>query len=317
MAAVADLLKIAYPSTFDVHQTLNNNNCTCSTTTNNSETNNILSLTSNSQLSTTNRSASIYKIGRETSVNIQSLIDTQPKLCRYCSQNLISENLLKKRLNELPINLRDSTQNSEPFIYFCNEQCFNTYITNTQQQPTISTNIKNEPMDVILSSCLKRREQNLNEAMKRWKRWNPDFPLKTNIQLSNTNEIDQLSPDIQFPLSLNANQDKRICVFCNGIGDMSSNGPGRLLNLDIGHWCHLNCALWSYEVYETVSGALMCVEQAFTRSINTECVICKQKGSSLTCFYQRCPNTYHYTCAIENGCIFYKNKVRKRTKKIQ
>jgi len=56
----------------------------------------------------------------------------------------------------------------------------------------------------------------------------------------------------------------------------------------------------------------MCVDQAFTRSLNTDCVICKQKGSSLSCFYQRCSNTYHFTCAIDNGCIFYKNKVRKK-----
>jgi hypothetical protein len=84
----------------------------------------------------------------------------------------------------------------------------------------------------------------------------------------------------------------------------------RLLNLDVGQWCHLNCALWSTEVYETVSGALMSVEQAFKRSINTECASCKQKGASLTCFAQRCPNTYHFPCAVNSSCVFYKNKVR-------
>jgi hypothetical protein len=84
----------------------------------------------------------------------------------------------------------------------------------------------------------------------------------------------------------------------------------RLLNLDVGQWCHLNCALWSTEVYETVSGALMSVEIAYKRSINTECASCKQKGGSLTCFSQRCPNTYHFPCAVNSGCVFYKNKVR-------
>ena len=54
----------------------------------------------------------------------------------------------------------------------------------------------------------------------------------------------------------------------------------------------------------------MCVEQAYKRSINTECASCKQKGASLTCFSQRCPNTYHFPCAVNNGCVFYKNKVR-------
>ena len=63
-------------------------------------------------------------------------------------------------------------------------------------------------------------------------------------------------------------------------------------------------------MYETVSGALMSVEQAFKRSANIECVSCKQKGASLTCFFQRCPNAYHFPCAVDNGCVFYKNKVR-------
>ena len=83
----------------------------------------------------------------------------------------------------------------------------------------------------------------------------------------------------------------------------------RLLNLDVGQWCHLNCALWSTEVYETVSGALMCVEQAYKRSINIECASCKQKGASLTCFSPRCPNAYHFPCAVDSGCVFHKNKV--------
>lgn len=54
----------------------------------------------------------------------------------------------------------------------------------------------------------------------------------------------------------------------------------------------------------------MLVEQAYKRSANIECVSCKQKGASLTCFFQRCPNAYHFPCAVDNGCVFYKNKVK-------
>lgn len=43
----------------------------------------------------------------------------------------------------------------------------------------------------------------------------------------------------------------------------------RLLNLDVDLWVHLNCALWSLEVYETLNGALMNVEAAVKRGITT------------------------------------------------
>ncbi|CAF1210250.1 unnamed protein product [Rotaria sordida] len=352
IAAVADLLKIAYPSTFDVHQTINNNsnvhysssfdqNCSCSTTLNNNNSNNFLSSSTIPQISTISRSLSTYKIGRETSVSIQSLIEMQPKYCRNCTQRLATDTIFKKRLTELPSAIRELIPNSEPFVYFCNEQCFNNCVSTThnqQQTLTINTSInnspiiKNESMDTTSPPCtpndlngspngrsrrlsLKRRQDSLNKSNGdkrwkdiRWKRWDPSITLKTVIRPSNTQEIEQLISDMKIPLSQNAKQDKRICAFCNGIGDMTTNGPGRLLNLDVGQWCHLNCALWSTEVYETVSGALMCVEQAYKRSINTECASCKQKGASLTCFFQRCPNTYHFPCAVNNGCVFYKNK---------
>ncbi|CAF1682442.1 unnamed protein product, partial [Adineta ricciae] len=309
IAAVADLLKIAYPSTFDVRQTLNNNsnaqyssafdqNCSCSTPLHNNHANHFLSFSSpaTSQLPTISRGASTYKTGRETSVSIQSLIEMQPKHCRNCTQRLTSDNLLKKRLTELPSAARELMPNSEPFIYFCNEQCFNTCLSNThsqQQALTVNTSInnsptiKNESMDTTSPPCtpnelngspngrprrlsLKRRHECLNKSNGdkrwkdiRWKRWDPSITLKTVIRPSNNVEIDQLISEMKIPLPRNAQQDKRVCAFCHGVGDMATNGPGRLLNLDVGRWCHLNCALWSTEVYETVSGALMCVEQAY------------------------------------------------------
>lgn len=268
IAAVADLLKIAYPSTFDVRQTLNANsnvpysssdpNCLCSTSMNNS--NNFLLSSTTPQLPSISRGSAIYKISRETSVSIQSLIEMQPKLCRNCSQRLTAENLLKKRLTELPAVIRELIPNSEPFVYFCNEQCFNNCVSSThtpQQNLTINTSISNSPtiktesMDTTSPPCtpndlngsptgrsrrlsLKRRQENLNKPNgdkrwkdTRWKRWDPSVTLKTVIRPSNTNEIEQLISEMRIPLSLNAKYDKRICAFCNGIGDTATNGPGR------------------------------------------------------------------------------------------
>lgn len=62
---------------------------------------------------------------------------------------------------------------------------------------------------------------------KRWKRWDSNLLIKTNSQPSNKDEIDQLIADIKIPVPSNAQQDKRICIFCNDIGDMKNNGPGR------------------------------------------------------------------------------------------
>jgi hypothetical protein len=53
--------------------------------------------------------------------------------------------------------------------------------------------------------------------------------LKTVIRPSNTNEVEQLISEMKIPLSSNAKQDQRICAFCNGIGDLTTNGPGRFV----------------------------------------------------------------------------------------
>ena len=34
---------------------------------------------------------------------------------------------------------------------------------------------------------------------------------------------------MKIPLPPNVQEDKRICAFCNGVGDMAINGPGRYL----------------------------------------------------------------------------------------
>ena len=79
--------------------------------------------------------------------------------------------------------------------------------------------------------------------------------------------------------------------------------------MDVNRWVHLNCALWSYEVYETMAGALMNVEQACRRGLTTECSVCHKKGATIGCFRQRCVNNYHVTCARLDGAVFFQDKV--------
>ena len=83
----------------------------------------------------------------------------------------------------------------------------------------------------------------------------------------------------------------------------------RLLNMDVDRWVHLNCALWSYEVYETLNGALMNVDTAIKRGLTVECVVCHKKGATMGCFKLRCTNLYHVKCAQQDGAMFFQDKV--------
>lgn len=84
----------------------------------------------------------------------------------------------------------------------------------------------------------------------------------------------------------------------------------RLLSLDVGKWVHLNCALWSYEVYETMNGSLVNVDQACKRGASLQCVVCSQDGATVGCFKLRCANVYHVRCAQAEGVVFFHDKVR-------
>ncbi|UXI17997.1 mannose-P-dolichol utilization defect 1 protein [Sarcoptes scabiei] len=103
-------------------------------------------------------------------------------------------------------------------------------------------------------------------------------------------------------------KDTRKCIFCGETGDGNIDGPSRLLNMDDDKWAHLNCALWSNEVYEMCNGALMNVDQAYQRAMNSVCARCKKPGASIKCFKIRCNNSFHFPCAILEKCIFYIDK---------
>lgn len=107
-----------------------------------------------------------------------------------------------------------------------------------------------------------------------------------------------------------SSNEKRACVFCQQVGDLESNGPSRLLSIDVHQWSHLNCALWSDGVYETMNGSLMNVDIAYKKCAHVACSHCHKKGASLKCFFLKCTVNYHLPCAIKDKCVFYQDKVR-------
>ncbi|XP_061122354.1 histone-lysine N-methyltransferase 2C-like isoform X2 [Syngnathus typhle] len=150
----------------------------------------------------------------------------------------------------------------------------------------------------------------------RWRRWNVNVALTSRgpvsdkaVAVPTEEEADVLlkklgaclRPD-PFPA------DQRRCCFCHQQGDGETDGAARLLNLDLDLWVHLNCALWSSEVYETQAGALINVELALRRGLTLRCAHCQQTGATSGCNRLRCTNTYHFTCAIRAHCTFFKDK---------
>lgn len=116
----------------------------------------------------------------------------------------------------------------------------------------------------------------------------------------------RMGTTVTFPQNTD---DTRRCMFCQNVGDGAADSTARLLNFDVDKWVHLNCALWSENVYETVNGALMNLDTALKTAKNMICILCNQSGASVKCFKNRCSSYYHLGCAVRDGCIFYKNKV--------
>ncbi|KAG7526834.1 histone-lysine N-methyltransferase 2C-like isoform X3 [Solea senegalensis] len=144
----------------------------------------------------------------------------------------------------------------------------------------------------------------------RWRKWTVQIVVpRGNSQLPDEDKIDdllkKLGASLRTPALL---RDHRRCCFCHQFGDGNTDGPARLLNLDLDVWVHLNCALWSTEVYETQAGALINVELALRRGQTVRCAYCQQTGATSGCHRLRCTNVYHFTCALQAQCTFFKDK---------
>ncbi|XP_056325593.1 retinoic acid-induced protein 1 isoform X2 [Danio aesculapii] len=80
------------------------------------------------------------------------------------------------------------------------------------------------------------------------------------------------------------------------------------------HWFHEDCAIWSAGVF-LVRGKLYGLENAVKLAKVSVCSTCQRRGATLGCVYKGCLNKYHYTCAVQSGCVLnednYSMKCRK------
>lgn len=102
--------------------------------------------------------------------------------------------------------------------------------------------------------------------------------------------------------------DRRSCMLCRSVGDGDEAVSGRLMNIDADNWVHLNCALWCFEVYETVSGSLMDVQSSLQKAVRTACSFCHGPGAGIQCYRSKCSCVYHVPCAHKVGCVFYTDR---------
>ncbi|VDK33400.1 unnamed protein product [Taenia asiatica] len=102
--------------------------------------------------------------------------------------------------------------------------------------------------------------------------------------------------------------DTRSCILCGAKGDGNVSTTERLLCLGPDRWVHLNCALWCYDIYESVSGSLHRVDESIERALKTSCSHCGKLGAGLPCYNPKCSLVYHVPCAISVGCMFFTDR---------
>ncbi|KAM3929074.1 histone-lysine N-methyltransferase 2C isoform 4-T4 [Leptodactylus fuscus] len=242
--------------------------------------------------------------GPDCSLTSPSLKETQPKSCHQYSNNTSTLDV-----HCLPLLQEKFSPPSSPPISFPPAAFETAKVEAKPDELKVTVKLKPRPRAVHSGMDDSRPFSKRWKGMK-WRKWNiqiviPKMPFKPQCE----DDIDEflkrlgtsLKPD---PLP----KDFRKCCFCHEEGDGMTDGPARLLNLDLDLWVHLNCALWSTEVYETQAGALINVELALRRGLQMKCVFCHKTGATSGCHRLRCTNIYHFTCAIKAQCMFFKDK---------
>ena len=87
-----------------------------------------------------------------------------------------------------------------------------------------------------------------------------DTGLKTSLLFNYHGEYKRLPFHLFF-----FQEDTRKCLLCGLTKDAEPSGAGRLLCCGLDEWVHVNCGLWSAEVFEDDEGRLQNVQVALSR----------------------------------------------------
>ncbi|OCT71111.1 hypothetical protein XELAEV_18038019mg [Xenopus laevis] len=83
---------------------------------------------------------------------------------------------------------------------------------------------------------------------------------------------------------------------------------GRLLYIGQNEWTHINCAIWSAEVFEENDGSLKNVHSAVARGRQLRCDNCQKTGATVGCCLSTCHSNFHFMCARASRCCFQDDK---------
>lgn len=277
------------------------------------------------------------KDGREGQpVDIQTILNGTAKFCRHCDV-VILNNVIKAKASEFPLLVNTELESDE--LYFCGKSCYKQFQwrpINMLDEKSLNESAEGNSLDGIETDGMPESARSEISEMKRKRDDNDDdiemirdvssekrqklmrvktFSGNSFPQIHKQKKMsDREITELLFRMNITVNsapkiqEDVRKCIFCHQIGDGVADGPSRLLNYDVDKWVHLNCALWSDGVYETVNGALMNLEPILQTSLNSQCTICNHLGATVKCFKARCGSIYHLSCAMKDNCVFYKNK---------
>lgn len=131
----------------------------------------------------------------------------------------------------------------------------------------------------------------------------PEMPA-VDLNASATCELIDASPVLEA-----AQQDDRRCILCLDCGDMDGRDGGRLLPVASDGWAHVNCLLWSAEVYEGEDGALRNATAAIKRGRLMKCTMCSDSGATVGCCQRGCSRNYHFACGIDDNAVFLEKEV--------
>ena len=269
-------------------------------------------------------SRAMFRVKREGGkdgppLDLQAVLNRNSKICRHCEM-VIQHDMVKKKAVDLPFLSKSELDESSEDVVFCDENCYFQFaikktggktpekVTNLKQLEEFQNKKKEEGITADESP---KKEEPKGPKYKgtMYKFYNSTLSVPRRQKVMNEKDLTQMM--FQMGITMmppREADDSRTCLYCHMAGDAAADGPARLLNYEVDKWAHLNCALWSEEVYETVSGALVNCETALKNNVNSYCVVCEKNYATIKCFKTRCTNIFHLNCAVKERCTFYKNK---------